>query len=331
VLSSCRRALENPKGEMMYTDEDIDDAVKSGVFTETSVAAFRAQYRVSKNTFSVDEENFRLLTSFNDIFVVIACLLLLFSSLWALSALNTAFALSVFSLLAWGLAEFFVLKKKMALPAIVLLLSFVGGIFALGAALGGALFHSGALGGTSSIVGAVLSVAAAYFHWRRFSVPITVAAGMAAAVGFFVASFLSVFHSADGLLVIFFVGGILAFLLAMYWDASDRKRITRRADVAFWLHLLSAPLIIHPVFSSLGILKGQESLNSALIVILLYGVMTFISLVVDRRAFMVSSSIALTGVLIGILLLLLSAFWHGVRAKLVVVLPFSIRKYVPAV
>ena len=63
----------------MYTDEDLDYAVKKGIFTGESVAEFRAQLSSSKNTPSVDEENFRLITGFNDIFVVIACMLLLFS------------------------------------------------------------------------------------------------------------------------------------------------------------------------------------------------------------------------------------------------------------
>jgi hypothetical protein len=43
---------------------------------------------VSKNTNQVDEENFKLIGSFNDIFVVIACLLLLFSSGWVLNTIQ---------------------------------------------------------------------------------------------------------------------------------------------------------------------------------------------------------------------------------------------------
>ena len=35
----------------------------------------------------------------------------------------------------------------------------------------------------------------------------------------------------------------------MSFDISDRERLTRRADCAFWLHLLAAPLIVHSVVS----------------------------------------------------------------------------------
>ncbi len=330
----------------MYTDEDLDYAVKKGIFTGESVGEFRAQLSSTKNTPSVDEENFRLITGFNDIFVVIACMLLLFSSKWVLSTINESLGSLVFTVMAWGLAEFFVLRRKMALPAIVLLLSFVGGVFGLSLSL----FHS--LSETSLIVAAALAAIAAYFHWRRFKVPITVATGTAAAIGFLIASILSIFPGAkDWLDVILFICGVVTFVFAMYWDASDLNRTTRRSDVSFWLHLLSAPLIIHPVFSNLGILDGKESLSSMAIVIILYFLMTFVSVVVDRRAFMVSSliyvlyalssllkvygvvgySFALTGVIIGSALLLLSAFWHPARTKLLALLSPSIQNHVPGI
>ena len=90
---------------------------------------------------------------------------------------------------------------------------------------------------------------------------------------------------------------------------------------------------------------------SMIVILGLYIFMTMISLVVDRRAFMVSSlvyviyaifdvlkvygdvsySLALTGVLIGSALLLLSAFWQKARSVLVVSLPNSIKQKVPVV
>ena len=320
----------------MYTNDDLSDAIEKGIFTEASVVEFRAQFASSRNTPSVDEENFRLITGFNDIFVVIASVLLLFSSSWILRSVDHALASLTFPLLAWGLAEYFVRKRKMALPAIVLLVCFIWGVFALSLQLNQPLSKM------SFIVATAATGIAAYFHWLRFKVPITIAAGTAATIGFFVALFLTSFPTLlDWFWVVVFLGGVAAFLFAMYWDASDRKRITYRSDVAFWLHLLSAPLIIHPVFLSLGILDGSESLGSIVIVIVLYSLMSFISVVIDRRAFMVSSlvyvlyafssllkvygvvgySFAATGVFIGIALLLMSVFWHKIRSRLVTFLP----------
>lgn len=330
----------------MYTDEDLDYAISQGIFSAESVARFRAKTATAKETSSVDEENFSLISGFNDIFVVIACMLLLFSSLWVVRGTNAHLALLLFSLLAWGLAEFFVRKRRLALPAIVLLLSFAGGVFALCLSL----FHP--LSETSFIVASSISAVAAYMHWRRFQVPITVAAGTAAVIGILVSSVMAVFPGAkEWFMVVVFFCGVSAFLFAMYWDASDRTRTTRRSDVAFWLHLLSAPLIIHPVFSNLGIFEGNDSFGRMTIVLGLYLLMTFISVAVDRRAFMVSSlvyviyaissllkaygavgySFSVTGVLIGSALLLLSAFWHTARAWVVALLPSSVQRYVPEV
>lgn len=237
----------------MYTDEDLNFGVKKGIFTESAVNEFRSLLSSSKNLHSVDEENFRLISGFNDIFIVIACSLLLFSSVWVLKSVNDSLAYLVFSLLSWGLSEFFVLKRKMALPAIMLLLSFIGGVFAFSMSL----FPS------HKEAAFIVTTIIAYLHWLRFKVPITVAVGTATA-GW-------------------------AFVYAMYWDSSDTNRTTGRSDVAFWLHLLSAPLIIHPIFSSLGIFNGNESLISMAVVIVLYLLMTLISIAVDRRIFMISS------------------------------------------
>jgi hypothetical protein len=43
--------------------------------------------------------------------------------------------------------------------------------------------------------------------------------------------------------------GLRVFAAAMSFDLSDRDRMTRRSDCAFWLHLLAAPLIVHSLIS----------------------------------------------------------------------------------
>jgi len=145
-------------------------------------------------------------------------------------------------------------------------------------------------------------------------------------------------------------GGIALFLLAMRWDVSDRTRTTRRSDVAFWLHLTAAPLIVHPVFSLLGLTSnGGARLGQAGLAVGLYALLAIVALVVDRRALLVSAlfyvvyamsslfqaagalnvSFALTGVVIGSALLLLSAFWHGARHAVLRGVPATIRGWVP--
>ena len=74
----------------------------------------------------------------------------------------------------------------------------------------------------------------------------------------------------------------------MRWDMSDRERRTRRSDVAFWLHLVAAPMIAHPVFHMLGVFDGVIGVGTAIVVILLYLAFGFIALAIDRRALLVS-------------------------------------------
>ena len=330
----------------MYTDEDLESAVKKGIFTAASVEAFRKDNLKRHNTHIADEENFRLLASFNDIFVVIALGLLLLSLGWVTHKVNLSLAAIVVAMASWGLAEFFVLKRKMALPAITLLVTFVGAVFASV----GFIFDKPSE--NMLMLAALAATLGAWIHWKRFNVPITVASGASALVVFVISLLISLFPAAkDYLVYMMFFGGVLVFSLAMYWDTADLQRVTGKSDVAFWLHLTSAPLIVHPVFSSLGVLEGNESFASLVTIIVLYILLTVVSVVIDRRAFMVSSlvyvlvaltellktyglagdSFAYVGVLIGFSLLLLSGFWHKARQQLVVSQPKRIQSKVPEV
>ena len=336
----------NNSRKNMYSDEDLETAVENGIFTAQSVAAFRSANAKRRNTQLADEENFKVLGSFNDIFVVIALSLLLFSLGWVSHKISPSLSAAVVACAAWGLAEFFVLKRKMALPAIVLLITFVGPVFAAVALLVEVPSEN------MFMLAGLAATFGAWLHWKRFRVPITVAAGACALLVFFISMLVSLLPSVkDYLEYLMFLAGIAVFYTAMKWDAADLQRVTGKSDVAFWLHLTAAPLIVHPVFSSLGVLDGNESLVSLVAIIVLYILLTVISVIIDRRAFMVSSlvyvlvaltkllktyglagdSFAYVGVLIGFSLLLLSGFWHKGRQQLVSRLPEKIQSYVPSI
>jgi len=328
----------------MYTNEDLKNAVNEGIFTQTDVEKFRTYISQSHHSPSVDEENFRLISGFNDIFVVIASMLLLLSASWVTYDIHPLLSATVVAALSWGLAEFFVRKRNMALPAILLLVSFVSSVF-VGVSR---MFES--TSEVSLMISAAAAIVAAFIHWKRFAVPITVAAGVLALVVFLVTLFLfSSEHIVEYIQYVVLLLGIGTFLVAMYWDASDTKRITRNSDVAFWLHLLSAPLIVHPIFSLLGIFDEHTGNQTILIIVILYVILSAISLIVDRRVFMVSSlayvlyalnelfktygiqtnSFAITGIFIGFSLLLLSGYWSKSRSILLKFIPQSIQNKVP--
>jgi hypothetical protein len=331
----------------MYSDEDIASAVKAGILTEQTALAFRNHVAEDNSAPAIDEESFRLITGFNDIFVVIASLLLLSSVTWIGSSVSILLGVAMQTITAWGLAEYFTRKRRMALPSIMLLLAFVGGVLATGMTfLQTAGFTEEIIIGGPSVIAAL----AAWLHWLRFKVPITVAAGagtLVAGIMFLLFAFMP--ETRQWLMLITFVAGIGVFCLAMFWDSADTSRLTRRSDVAFWLHLIAAPLIVHPIFAVLNIFDTQIELWQAIAVTLLYIVLAIISISIDRRALMVSALIyvlyvfnsvleqygvvslgfAFTALIIGSGLLLLSAFWHRCRQIIIVYYPVNIQKHLP--
>lgn len=323
----------------MYSDDDVNAAVSAGIFSAEAASAFRTLAAQRQHTVLADEEHFRLLSGFNDIFVVIACVLLLGSVAWLAGSVAPLLGALGVAACAWGLAEFFVRQRRMALPAIALLAAFVG---ACAVAMLIALGEQSRQDELVLLAASSAAGVAAWLHWRRFRVPLTVAAGAAAALGMVIALLLALWPALDAYTnALLLTGGAASFVLAMHWDRQDPARQQRQSDVAFWLHLLAAPLLVHPFFAMLGILQGSASLPALLAVMALYLLFALLSLAIDRRALMVSAlayvlyafsqllqtaglqgtGYAVAGLLIGGGLLTLSAFWQRCRSALLPHLP----------
>jgi len=336
----------------MYSDGDLDAAVAAGVLSGQQAAGFRAFVASRQQAGTVDEEQFRLLTGFNDIFVSIATILILAAASWLGKVQGLAIGGAVLAVTSWALAEYFTRRRRMALPSIVLLLGFAYGVFTF---VGGLCALSDTLsdGPYALAVCACATGAGAYAHWRRFRVPITVAIGTAAVLFMALVIFMgAVPRSNIWWPPVVFCGGLLTFAFAMWWDSEDRTRTTRRSDVAFWLHLSAAPMIVHPIFRILGLLgEGDTDPIRAIVAIAIYVVLALVALAVDRRALLVSAlfyvlyamaalfraagslsaSFALTALVIGSALLLLSALWHRARAGVVRLLPEGLQARLPVV
>lgn len=373
----------------MYSEDDINSAVAAGALSAEAATSFRDHVSRMRALPRQSEENFKLINSFNDVFVAIGAVILLVAvgaigqaiaemiapDTWSttrrfdlseeeLSALDAAQAwrqglqLSVSGLFvaiaAWPLSEFFTRKRRMALPSILLLLAFVGGVFfavfGTGMAVGTDIDEF--LGASMVIVAGAIAAGAASLHWRRFQVPITVAAASGVAVISVLLAIVGVFQvdmNSTGFYLSVLVAGLIVFGFAMRWDMSDRERITRRSDVAFWLHLLAAPLIAHSIFAMIGVTQGLVGIGAALGVLAVYIAFGLLALAVDRRALLVSAlayvlfaltflfrqfgavelNFALTALVIGSALLSLSAFWQPIRAQVIGVLPEGLRAKLP--
>ncbi|HVI53350.1 MAG TPA: hypothetical protein VM661_19230 [Candidatus Sulfotelmatobacter sp.] len=336
----------------MYSEGDLSAAVTAGVLTEESVAAFRAFIAKRRATSAVDEEHFRLLTGFNDIFVSIACALIL----WPLGYLGHRLSPVLGSLgvvaASWALAEFFTRNRRMALPSIILLLTFVTSLYGVAGSLLTSQGDSPAMGQMVLAASAGAAAFGAGLHWWRFRVPITVAAGTGAAIAVIVAGLSALvpdFFPQWGRPTLL-MAGLATFAMAVRWDSSDRARVTRRSDVAFWLHLLAAPLIVHPAFWSLGLLgETNPTVLHTASAIALYLALGLVAVLVDRRALLVSAlayviyalshlvsqnasiseGLAVTALIVGTALTVLSAFWHNTRMFVLSRLPGNLRRLLP--
>ena len=335
---------------------EIDAAVAAGVIEREAadrLLAFVGESRTK--TGAADEETLRLITSFNDIFVTIGLGLFLGALSYLTNGLGPVLNPLITAVAAWALAEIFTRQKRMALPSIVLLVVFAFSVlFSAFAALSGGSWPE-QFAETSSkvplIVAGLIAAGAAALHWFRFHVPITIAAGCAA-----LAITLSALAELafPGLLttrpsIVLIPLGLAIFTLAMRFDMSDTARQTRRADIAFWLHLLAAPLIVHSAVSEIH--GGAElDVSQAIVVIALFLVLSIVALIVDRRALLVSSlaylayamaalianvgwqsstaAVAILGV--GIVVLALSVLWKPLRAVVLKPLPEALRLRVPA-
>ena len=323
--------------------EDLDDAVAAGVIdagTRDRLVVWMA--RRTDGAAGPDNESFRLLTGFNDIFVALACILLLVA---VLSLMPSSMAGLAVAAAAWGLAGYFTRNRRMALPSIILLLAFVGGMAAFsfllaGTTLEGALASQRTTSGSPAFaVAGAVAVVAAGVHWARFRVPITLAAG-AAGVALAIIAGAVAMAGPQLLLPAMLFSGLGIFVLAMRYDLADRSRITRNTDIAFWLHLLAAPLIIHPIFALTGLSAAGAGIGAAIMVLLVYGALTAVALIIDRRALLVSAlayvllavrglfavgevaaGFGLTALILGSFLVMLSAAWGALRRRLLAALP----------
>ncbi|CAN5290868.1 hypothetical protein BH09PSE3_BH09PSE3_22210 [soil metagenome] len=348
----------------MYSENELESAVAAGTISKESADALRAHVSGIRQTPSADEEQFRLITSFNDIFVAIAGILVLVGAGWIGASIWPALGGLAVAGAAWGMAEFFTLQRRMAFPSIIFFLAFVGGIYAFGmfGILNTLGIHDWAFSGSSrsfliaQSAAAALVIGASWLHWQRFMVPITMAVGVAAIARLSFTLIATAAWPSVGpwMLYLVLAGGVVIFLYAMRWDMADRERKTRKSDVAFWLHLAASPMIVHPIFVLMGVTLGMAGSNAvgiAILAIIIYAALAVVALIVDRRAILVSAlayvlaaaiylvsqvgssevSFALAIIIIGSSLLMLSAFWQTMRSKVLPLLPDDLRNRMPVI
>src|SRR6478672_4295883 len=79
----------------MYSQQELDDAIAAGVISAADADGLRAYIEQQRTSSIPDEEQFRLITGFNDIFVSIAAAILLFAVGWIGQSIGQATGLLI--------------------------------------------------------------------------------------------------------------------------------------------------------------------------------------------------------------------------------------------
>lgn len=351
----------------MISRQSLDLAVAQGIVTREQaerLAALAAAGEGALEEDRQDDEKLRFIGGFSDIFVTLGIALFLGASAWfAQSRLGIGGMWAVTAALAWLLAEFFTRRRRMALPSIALLLCFAGAAFAaLAFAFADALpegrpvwrEHIGFLPetkGFAEALGAFVAIGLAALHYWRFKVPITIAACAGLATTAIVAFVLALAPDLNthALSAIVIGCGLVVFLEGMRFDMADPARVTRNTDIAFWLHLLAAPLIVQPLM--FGFLGGVENLDAprAAGILAIFFVLGLVAIIIDRRAFLVSAlayaglafgaliersgverdAVPATLLALGVFVLAISALWRPLRHAALRMLPKALTQHLP--
>ena len=312
----------------------------------------------------VDDERLRFISGYGLVVVALLLLLFLTAAGYFLFALGKGPAMwGGLAVISWLLAEFFSRIRRMALPSIVLLVTFTLSVFSAAVMLigGDTLSVSktaldylwGGSGAWTFIFAGLLTAGAAALHYARFKVPITVAAGIGALACSLLAFAVALAPEftrqfVDGLVLLV---GIAIFALAMRFDLSDRERMTRRTDIAFWLHLLAAPMIVHPLVASMLLGVPLSDVGKSAAILALFAALGLVAVLIDRRALLVSGLLyagfafaallketgmsygtiaPATMLALGAFVLLLSAGWRPLRAAILKAVPLALAQRLPS-
>lgn len=365
----------------MISAETLDKAIAKGLISQTLRDQLEAMERAvalapeaRRADDEGDEENLRLVGGGNDLFVTVGTVLLSAGFFFVLTTLlpgQTFWIAGILAVFAWGLAEIVTRQHRMKLSSSVLALIFMAAILAalalqveasFGIRKPETIWQLLALRQTASRAGYLFLgggiIAAAIYFWR-FRVPII--AGVIA-IAFTLLAFLQtaiiLYDSVTtgaiapprledvpellrAALYMPLICGLMVFATGVAFDIYDRDRRKIWSDCAFWLHVVSAPMLVHPLFimaTGQNVVFGHiapDANATIMLTILILGFL-YVALAIDRRSllvptlayfgslgiyYLVNSASDSTGippfalilVVVGALIILFGAGWQRIR------------------
>jgi hypothetical protein len=290
---------------MTLENEDIDAAVAAGVIPQAQADALRAfaaeRRRVPLAQSGQEDESFRFMTGFNDFFFAIGILLFGSGIGFFVVGSYSMWPVALAAAIMWGLSELLVRRLRLVLPGILLSVFFIMFVYLAAPpdlfasepddTMPGTLAHFLAGSPLAAVTKSLVGIAAAGLYYWRFRLPfalLPIAASLVLAVNALTTlAFGPLSATINSLLGL--ASGFAVFAVAMTYDISDRDRTTRRADCAFWLHLLAAPLIVHSLVSLITPDVRLLTDNAAIAIILIIAVLAIAAIAIDRRALLVSA------------------------------------------
>lgn len=339
---------------MSLAPDDIRAAVAAGLIDERQAAGLIAlgdARRGARAGLDPREEPFELFRGFNEVFIVVGLVILYggWAALTGLLAFEMMGMEGLRQVLLAGLtmaglallARYFTLRRRMVAPSIALTVMF--GLAAVQAGIS-AGWVMGLAFGARFVVAAGVATLALVGWYAVFRIPFAMAL---VALGVFAtavavqisggalpseASDLFLLTAQGAFAWVTFALGLVGLAAALWFDMGDPHRVGLRAATGFWLHVVSAPVIVNTVALSLlevGTAGAQGALMAFLALVAVFAV------AIDRRSFLVSgvgyvvalAVILLEGgaafaiLLLGLALVILGAQWERLRARLMRALP----------
>jgi len=308
---------------LIQSDSALETAVARGIISKSQANSIRliaseeaGESKLPPSNQENDDEGFRFITGFSDIFLAIGVIVLL-SGVLKTGLLDSVPGAFLVAAICWVLSEIVASWQRRSLPSMV---SAAGFVFFISLAIFSFLQDTepkrlisdyGELllqAGTSAWKMPLLIFGSSVVYYARFRLPFSLFLG---AVSFAATVLTALFYSLEGsqiadfIIPVLFVTGVVVFCAALYFDTRDPDRHSRLSDNAFWLHLVASPLMVHSIMWQSAIwISGSEtfsfqSLEAAafplsLVVLAIFIVLMVAALIVNRRAMLVSSLIYVT-------------------------------------
>ncbi len=296
----------------MLERDDLDTSIAEGIITPEQAAAIRAKR-------AENDEPFKLVSNFGDVFLCIGLLFVYWSqsAFLLLADVPVLWVYVGFAVLFWLIAEFFVFSARRKFPAVVAIVLFVmsahkiaglwlGDISLTGIAFG---YFAGIESEIRSVEHLAVVTAALFLALLRFRQPIIVLGlGLCATL---LAFALAREHMAETPARMVLAGCGIAFLIVGFiLDMRDRARTGIYHEWALWLFVLGSPLTVHPIF--LGLIgeqlaaTGTRSFNEFIrldlegliwTVTALAAGFALLGLLLDRRSLVASTLLYLAAIL----------------------------------